>query len=280
MHRFAVPAVAAWFVVAHAAAQVCDPVPTRIRYEVYGASTGTPSAPRIDLALDPAGAQAAVVIVDGTEGYLACSLIGSRPASVSLPFGAIALVEPDIAVMPGLFDAAACCRLPWLLAERALVGVSCYFQGVNLGPVSGQNPAIVTFQLSSAIRLDYLAGNEQPPLPYAGPPLTATPVYSRVPIGPAVLPRFDVRTCVVAPTSGWVFSLDQVEATAEATIVYMTLEAPGPGESVLQVLTPLPVCVDAGRVPSERIEIRVRCTTRDVGCHGTYELAAMIATDY
>lgn len=280
MLRFAVMAVAAAFMAAPAAAQVCDPVPTRIRYEVYGASTGTPSSPMIDLTLDPAGAQAALVIVNGAEGHLACSLIGSRPAKLSLPFGAVALVEPDIAVMPGLFDAEACCGLPWLLAEPALIGISCYFQGLNLGPVSGQNPGIVTFQLSSAIRLDYLAGNEQPQLPYGGPPLTATPIYNRVLIGPAVLPRFDVRTCVVAPTSGWVFSLDSVEVTEAATIVYMTLEAPGPDEKVLPVLTPLPVCVDAGRVPSERIEIRMRCTTRDVGCHGTYEMAAVIATDY
>jgi hypothetical protein len=280
MLRFAVMAVAAALMAAHAAAQVRDPVPTRIRYEVYGESTGTPSSPLIDLTLDPAGAQASLMIFDGSEGYLACSLIGSRPARISLPFGAIGLVEPDIAVMPGLFDAAACCRLRWPLAERALIGVCCYFQGVNLGPTSGQNPGIVTFQLSPAIRLDYLAGNEQPALYYGGPPLTATPVYRRVLIGPAVLPRFDVRTLVVAPTSGWVFSLDRVEGTEAATLVYMTLEGPGPDEQVMPVLTPLPVCVDAGTVPTERIEIRIRCTTRDLGCHGTYDLAAVIATDY
>lgn len=256
-----------------------DPVPTRISFQQYGRFTGTPSFPVLGLELDARSTTSAVTISNGQTGDLACTVLGTKPARFPLPFDAIGYVVPDLAVLPGLFDHEARCPLPLDLAETALIGQRIYCQGFNLGPPPGVHPAILTFQASPALVINFHEGNAQPDLTYLGPVFRAVPVQEVLDM--TVLPEVALRTWVIVPSEGHEFRLDGVQHTEAATMVYLTIVQPKPEDSVRR---PQPVdlyrFVEVGQVPTQEIRIWITVVTRDQIDIPFYQLAAVVRTDY
>jgi hypothetical protein len=260
-----------------AVAQTRDPVPTRISYERYGSPTGQPSNPIIDLEFDFAADAAAMTIVNGVPDNFAIFLVGRQPAFVRLQFDAILLVVPDTGVVVQRFDGMGRASLPIAVAERAFLGTVLHYQGLHRSLDAGPN---LTFQLSSAIKVDFVAGNEQVDLQYQGPPLTATPIYDKTGRAAGDPRSMFLRTSIVAPSSGYAFRLDSSQRVEGTTIVYLTVEAPNPSEVVLPVETKVTTVIELGDVHSNKIDVRVRQLTRGMVGHGVYARAALIDADY
>jgi len=276
------PRVALWASLAVlagvAAAQERSPVPTRIKVEDYGTASGTPTpGPEFQARLEAdAEGKTMVRVLGGYPGELAGLLIGRQPQALSLPFGAVLLVDPVVSLF-GTFDSERSFALPLDLADPALIG-QLYFQGFHyLVPGPGK-PAIVVFQLTQGLHVTVAEGNAQPPLAYSGPPLTATLLVGKEPAGKPN--TFQLVNRVVVPSTGWDLRLQSVDDRDSVTRVYLTLEAPNPNVGILPVLDTRRLLVDLGSSAGARIEIHIEQSTRGVPSIPAFALAAVIEPDF
>lgn len=248
-----------------------DPVPVRLMAETYGHASGVPGT--LAIAFDLGGAAGPVVRVDGaTPGAPALMLFAADSASIPVPGVGLLLVRPDAVVLAGTFDAAGRLELPIDVARQEWIDGSIYMQVAQL-----RFDQALQVGLTAGLSLRFAAGNAQPPLTYAGPPLTATLAQlgdNSEPYGYALL------TTIVTPTSGWVLRLDALQSTQDVTILQLGLEAPGPEELVAQVLTTHRSFQSFGLDVAPRIEIWVRRTTRGDPTQPQPELAAVIERDW
>jgi len=259
-----------------AAAQEHNPVPTRVKVESYGTASGTPDPGQgFQTRLDTNAIGESVVRVSvGWPAELAGLFLGRQPQALTLPFDAVLLVDPFQTVF-GSFDRDGSFAVPLDLADPKLIG-DLYLQGLNyLVPGPGK-PAIIVFQLTQGLKVTIVPGNEQPQLPYAGPPLTATLIGGHVP-GDGI--AFQLLNRIVVPSPGWDLRLASVDATNGLTRVYLTLEAPNPSIGLLPVLETKRLRVDLG-APAERIEIHIQQVTRGVPSLPAFSLAAVIDTRF
>lgn len=239
-----------------ATAQEHNPVPTRVKTESYGTPSGTPVPHDLVVHLGATEkGESAVRVSGGFPGELAGLIIGIRPTATPLPFEAMLLVDPMWPVF-GAFDSNGRFDFPIGLTDPALLG-DLYFQGLHFVVPGSGKPAVVIFQLTDGLKVTIVPGNEQPVLPYSGPPLTATLVVG----GTAGQASYQLLNQIVVPSNDWSLRLAGVDLDAGVTRVYLTLEAPGDG-GVLPVLETLRLPVDLGLAVGERIEIQIQQTTR------------------
>lgn len=254
---------------------VCqNPVPTRVQVEIYGAASGIPTPAEFRIDLDATGPEQTFVrITNGQPQALAALLLGSEATEVPLAYGAQLLVVPTVAV-PGSYDGQGSFAVPIDIANPAFIGRSLFAQGfcyVQAGP----DPE--TFQLSNGLRTAFVAGNEQPPLAYAGPPLTAT-LLARV--DPKIDTSHELLCSILTPTSAWNVSVQGTHTDSGVTTVYVILVQPNPDEVVLPVLSQLRLLVDMGFAAAPRVEVLIERRTRGMQAPPAFALAAAIDRDF
>lgn len=248
-----------------------NPVPVRLMAETYGHTTGVPDT--LGIAFDPGGAAGPVLRADGgTPGALAVALFAADAATIQVPGVGLLLVRADAVALTGTFDENGRLELPVDVARPDWVGADVYLQfaQVRFAPE-------LQIGLSKGLSLRFAAGNAQPPLTYAGPPLTATLVQFTADSEPY---GYGLATTIVAPTAGFTLQLDSVQSTAAVTRLEFWLEAPGPDEIVAQVLTTHRDYRDFGLDVAPRIEVWVRRTVRGEPGGPEPELAAVIERDW
>lgn len=254
---------------------VCqNPVPTRVQVQIYGAASGTPSPVELRIDIDATGPERTLVrIANGQPQELAALLLGTEPTEVSLAHGAQLLVVPMVAIL-GAFDGRGNFAISIDIANPAFIGVSLFAQGFcYVQP----EPYPEVFQLSNGLRTAFFSGNEQPPLAYAGPPLTTTLIAKGD-------PKFDTShellCSILTPTSAWNLRLQGTQTDSGVTAVYLILEAPNPEEIVLPVLSPLRLLVDLGFAAAPRIEVSIERRTRGMQAPPAFALGAAIDRDF
>lgn len=254
-------------------ASVCqNPVPTRVKLQNYGAASGIPSPVDLALDLDATGPEQSVLrISHGQPRGLAALLFGIEAADLTTAYGARLLVMPVVAVA-GSFDAQGSFAIPVDIANPAFVGRPLYAQGACYVPEEKE-----VFQLTQGLETTFFAGNEQPTLAYAGPPLTAV-LIARA--DARIDTKHELACEIMAPTSAWTLVVQGTHTDGGVTAIYMILEAPSPDEAVLPVLSPLRTVVDMGFAAAPRIEVLIERRTRAMQAPPAFVLAAAIDRDF
>lgn len=254
-----------------------NPVPTRIKTSLIGSGTGTPAPVDLTIGVDASGPRDSLLRIEaGTPLAVAALILGVQPTSVTLPYDALLLVDP-VAVVVGTYDSEGKFGIPLQLTNVSFVGQSVWAQGLNFLPVQGGGPAMVVFQASPALLTSFYPGNEQPPLGYSGPPLTAT-LIAKATVAQA--PQYEVLSSVRVPSSGWKLDLQSVDTNDGATMIYAVLEEPGPDEIVLPVVENLRLLVMLGMDPETRIQVWIERRVRSRVNPPVLRLAAEMLRDF
>lgn len=252
-----------------------NPVPTRVKLELYGSASGTQNPADFRVDLDVSGPrESTVAATHGLPHGLAALLLGTESTDVLLAHGASLLVVPSV-VLPGVFDGAGSFAVPIDLASTAFLGQSLFAQGLCYAPPPDGGSEV--FRLTQGLRTVFVAGNEQPPLSYSGPPLTATLLAHT---DPKIDTRHELLCSIEAPTSGWSVGLQSTHTDQGVTTVYMILVAPSPDDVTLPVLTPVRLVVDLGFAAAPRIEVMIERRTKDTPSPPVFMLAAAIDRDF
>lgn len=249
------------------------PVPTRVKTSVDGLTSGFPEPVDLKLGIDASpGLGTRVLLTGGLPADLAILVVGNRPIEFKMEQGTILLVEP-LAAVPGEFDKEGVFALPVELTSTALIAQIWYSQGLRYSPP----PMGETFQMSERLGVSIAAGNAQPPLYYAGPPLTSLLLTKRV---QDLAATHEVLSSVLAPTGGYLLSTRAVQHANGVTTVWLGLEAPNPEE----IVRPEPEIVRTlsalGIEAQARIDVLIEQRTRGTAGLPVFLLAAAIERDF
>jgi hypothetical protein len=252
------------------------PVPTRVRAEGYGAASGTPSPVELALDLDARGSGGpALQVTHGQPQALAALLLGTEAANVQLPWNAVLLVLPVVAVS-GVYDAAGTFAVPFAIADPTLIGLDLHAQGLQYRAAGAGSPAVEIAQLTGGLRTTLRPGNPQPSLSYAGPALTATLIEK---LDPRLDQRYEVLSTIAVPTTGWDLQLSSTQTANGVTAIYLVLEAPNPQEPVEPTTVPARLLVDLGFVTAPVIDVAIERRVRGLSGPPVFALAARIERD-
>lgn len=252
-----------------------NPVPTRVKTEIDGPATGVPDP--VDLALGLVAARVpgpALTFRGGIGGNGALLAFGLKPAEILLPYNALLQVDP-LVIVAGSFDEAGELTVPVDVADTSFIGIKLYAQGLHFALIGPTKP-VVYFQMTPRFAVEYFEGNEQPPLAYEGPPLTATLLAKRDHDMPMT---YEVLTKVAVPSGGYELNLVSVDNNG-ATVIYLSLVKPNPDEIVTDPPETKQVFVDLGVEAREKIEVYVEVRIRGVPGLPVYKLAAMMLRDF
>lgn len=256
-------------------AQSHDPVPTRIRTQTHLATSGVPEPTTLGIQLDCTGYdQAAVQVFGAQPNNLAVWLIGARPTELPV-FGAMVLVQPDIATTVSTFDEQGRTAMPVPLEMKELIGQRIYFQGIEIG--ASQSGSFDRFETSESLSVRWHPGCVQPPINYDGPPFTGILVHS---LGTGTeAPDYDIYASIVAPTSGYRLVAEGVLHDPGVTSLYLRLIEPEDGSIVLPVVEDHRCLIPIGKTPEAKIAIYIARVDPDSGWL-LFELAALIDRDF
>lgn len=250
-----------------------NPVTTRVHTALDGPATGYPDPVTITLGIDTARASGpALAMSGGIPHALGAILLGAQPAEIRMPQGTLLLIEPLVAI-PGTFDPVGTLALPLDITDAAFVGVKFHAQGLQYQTLL----PIEFFQMTPRLTVTFVAGNEQPPLAYDGPPLTATLLARHE---QDLAANYEVLATVMAPTGGYDLRLSGIDTANGATHVYLILEAPEPAKNLPPILERKTARIELGTGPEARIEVLVEMRVRGVVGPPVFRLAAMIERDF
>jgi hypothetical protein len=252
------------------------PVPTRAKTTLDGPATGYPDPVTVTLGIDASGPAGSMLrMTGGLSGALAALALGTQTTMVRMPQGTLLLVDP-LVVIPGVFDTQGSFQMPFDILEPAFVGVSFHSQGLHYlrGPAS---PPADYFQMTPRLTVTVVAGNEQPPLTYDGPPLTATLLTKRV---LDLAATHEVFGSLRVPTSGYVLETMGWNHVPGATRVWLVLEAPAADEVVMPRIEDKLVLADLGTKAEDTIEVWIEQRRRGGADVPVFLLAAVIERDF
>jgi len=254
-----------------------SPVPTRIRTDLIGSGTGTPTPVALTLAIDASGPRDTLLRIDGgTPLALAGLILGMQPTSIQLPYDALLLVDP-VTVVAGTYDLDGKFGVPFDLTNVSFIGTTFWSQGLNYVPEQGGGPAVEVFQTSPALMTAVHPGNDQPPLGYVGPTLTATLIVKAT---VAQAPNYEVLSSIRVPTSGWKLSLSAIDRNDGVTAIYAILEEPNPDEIVLPMMENKRLLAFVGMDAEPRIQVLIERRVRGRLNPPVFRLAAELLRDF
>jgi hypothetical protein len=251
-----------------------NPVPVRLTASVYRAADVIPDSQPgpLMLSCNLLGEYTTTLAVqNGTPGALVSIAVAAQPAAVLLPGMGTVLVSADAVAVQGVFNAAGVFEYPIELARPQLAGHAVFAQAFQMA-----HDYWPMMCVSEGLQLAFAAGNQQPALGYAGPPMTAIPCKAVDPTLDqdfySVLLEWNASEYVDA-------KVVDVQGVSDQTMAVMVqLVRSDVPRSRTMPLLPLREVVDLGPFPHPLVEIWVAATGS--GSCICYEKAALIDLRY